>query len=326
MFKKAAAIALILSLLLFPAACGNEAAQEETTGSQSSSEASAAAPAGEAESGEPAEPEESAPQLSAEEKRLPELAAETNPANKYEELIAARDICMERFNAAVASAERAGLSEDETISELTAQWLERFGNLRDYLAEFEEMSGEERSALDEDEDFVSHADYYMSALSKIFNMTRALEKDPALWLSRYTTVPQSETELLETDGSWPEGIFFSERVPALEHIDALMMSETGGEYGFEGGLEYALIVFEAGEDEALAYVDQLAGAGFREEIRQEGQGLMMWFGRKNDSEGHISAALVYMEDAGGTAESPALMVQFYSYDAVGLLIDIGSIY
>ena len=166
----------------------------------------------------------------------------------------------------------------------------------------------------------------MSALSKIFNMTRALEKDPALWLSRYTTVPQSETELLETDGSWPEGIFFSERVPALEHIDALMMSETGGEYGFEGGLEYALIVFEAGEDEALAYVDQLAGAGFREEIRQEGQGLMMWFGRKNDSEGHISAALVYMGDAGGTAESPALMVQFYSYDAVGLLIDIGSIY
>lgn len=320
MFKKVMAIVLALSMLLCLAACAKEDAPADAAGDQGG--ASGAAPDSDASTG--TEGAASAPVE--EEKRLDELVAETNPANKYEELIAARDICQEQFQRAVASVEQAGLSEDTTLSELTAEWKQLFDDLHAYLFTYEGASAEELNALEGDADFQYYAGTYLSHLRQHYNMTSALARDPALWLERYTLVPQSAAEVVETDGSWPAGYFFSDRVPALESIDGLMMSETGKEYGFENGVEYALFVNAIETDQALAYVDQLIGVGFREENRAEAQDVLLWFGKLNDGQGHISAIVMYNGNADGTAANPALMVQFYCYDIIGIMTDLGQLY
>lgn len=116
MFKKVMAIILALPMLFCLAACGKEDMPADAAGVQSG--APGAALAGDASAG--TEGAASAPVEK--EKQLDELVAETNPAHKYEELIAARDISHEQFQRAVASAERACLSEDWTLSGLTAKW------------------------------------------------------------------------------------------------------------------------------------------------------------------------------------------------------------
>lgn len=348
MLKKVITAAAAMSMLLCFAACGNETAPAETSISQSelSAEESAeghteAKPqdnepaeaeestAGSSEDGqdnEPAETEGPSSGSAAEEKRLDELIAQTNPSNKYEELVAANEICREQYDLAVLSIEKAGLSEDSTLSGLVTEWREQFGDLRNCLKEYENASQEELNALDEDAEFMYYADYFLPAFARIYNMTNAIAEDPALWLERYMTVPEGVIESIECDGSWPEGYFFSDRVPELEHVDELGMSATGNAFGFEDGVEYALYVNEFEEEQALVYIDQLIEMGFREETESEAMGAFIWFGRLNDSEGHISAAIMYDGNADGTAEDPAMMVQLYNYDIVGIMIDIGTIY
>ena len=329
MLKKVIVIVLAMSILLCLAACGNETAPVETDGNtteESATESSEAAPISEPEISEPKETKETVPDSSSEEKRLSELIAETNPTNKYEELAAACEICQEQFDLAVASVEKAGLSEDSTLSGLIADWSQQLGDLRDYLKGYEGASEEELTALDEDEEFMYYADNFLPVLSRMYNMTSAIAEDPALWLERYTLVPEAETEQVECDSSWPEGYFFSERVPALESIDSFMMSETGKEYGFEDGIEYSLSVASLEEEQARAYIDQLIEAGFQEVSTTEAMGSFVWFGRLNDSEGHISAAILYDGNAAGTAADPTFMAQFYNCDIVGVMLDIGMIY
>lgn len=315
MFKRIIAIGLILSMLLCLAACGKEPAPADTTGDQ-----------GEASGEPPAETDDAASAPSDGEKRLDDLIAEKNPANKHAELVAARDICTDQFYLAVANIEKTGLSGDSTLIGLIAEWSQELDNLRNYLMEYAEANEEELAALDTDADFQYCADYFLSHLSRIYNMTSAAAKDPALWLKYYTTVPESAAEIVETDGTWPAGYFFSDRVPPLEHIDGLMTSATGKEYGFEDGTEFALYVNSFEGEQMSAYVDQLIGAGCREEIRTEASNVLLWFGGMDDSEGHISVILMYNGNAGGTADDPNLMLQFYSYDIIGIMMDIGTIY
>lgn len=52
----------------------------------------------------------------------------------------------------------------------------------------------------------------------------------------------------------------------------------------------------------------------------------MWFERLNDGEGHISAIFMYNGSADGTPANPALIVQFYSYDIIGIMTDLGQLY
>lgn len=329
MLKKVIVIVLAMSILLCLAACGNETAPVETDGNtteESATESSEAAPISEPEISEPKETKETVPDSSGEEERLSELIAETNPANKYEELAAALEICQTQFDLAVASTEKAGLSEDPTLSGLIAEWGQQLGDLRDYLKEHEGASEEELNALDEDADFMYYADSFLPALTRLYNMTSAIEKDPALWLKRYAAVPEAEVEQVECDGSWPEGYFFSDRVPAIEPINDIMTSASGGEYGFEDGTEYSLSVVSLEEEQARAYIDQLIEAGFQEVSTTEAMGSFVWFGRLNDNDGHISAAILYDGNAAGTAADPALLAQFYDYDIIGVMLDIGMIY
>ena len=319
--KKVMTMVLALFMLLCHAACGNAPDPVKTT----------ASPGGTTESPEVVltdAPEESEPgnAASAEEKSLSERIAEINPSNKYGELAAAHKICQEQFELAVASAEKAGLSEDSTLGGLIEEWRQQLGDLRNYLKEYEGSGEEALNALDEDADFMYYAEASLNHLVRLYNMTSAISADPALWLERYTLVPQSLAEEVETDGSWPEGYFFSDRVPATDSVDSLLVSETGKEYGFEDGIEYAVCVNKFEEDTALSYIDQLLEAGFREAAKAEMSGAFMWFGRLDDSEGHISAMIVYNGGAAGTAVDPAFMAQFYNCDMVGILIDIGSIY
>lgn len=329
MLKKVIVIVLAMSILLCLAACGNETAPVETDGNtteESATESSEAAPISEPEISEPKETKETVPDSSSEEKRLSELIAETNPTNKYEELTAARDICQEQYDLAVASVEKAGLSEDSTLSGLIAEWGQTLGNLRDYLKGYEGASEEELNALDEDTEFIYYADNFLPILTRLYNMTSAVAEDPALWLEWYTAVPESETEQLDCNGSWPEGYFFSDRAPALERVDDFSTSASGGVYGFDGGSEYALLVNEFEEDQALGYIDQLVEMGFREETKTDAMGAFLWFGNLDDSEGHISTAIMYNGNAAGTPQDPAFMVQFYDYDIIGVMLAIGQIY
>ena len=119
MFKKIMAIILALSMAICLAACGNNSSQSETDDNQSStSGASETTPVGEPEGNESEKTEEPTFELSGEGKSMSELLAEANPANKYEELAAAHKICQSRFDLAVVSTEKAGLTEDSTMSGL----------------------------------------------------------------------------------------------------------------------------------------------------------------------------------------------------------------
>ena len=70
---------------------------------------------------------------------MSELLAEANPANKYEELAAAHEYsASRRFDLAVVSTEKAGLTEDSTMSGLIEEFGQQLGNLRDFLKEYEE--------------------------------------------------------------------------------------------------------------------------------------------------------------------------------------------
>lgn len=323
MFKKATGILLALSVLVSLAACGNETASAETAASPNALSANAGAdvPADAAPDADAAPAQEPSDR----EKSLAELVAQTNPANKYRELAAAYTLCEDQLAAAVESAAAAGLSEDETLYPLIAEWVRQLSDLAAYLATYANAGEEELNSLDSDEEFLSYSDYFWSDLVPIYNMTRALAEDPVLWLKYYTTVSDAPARELESDGTWPQEYFFSDRVPKLETVDALVCSETGKDFGFEDGEEYAITVNALPEDEALAYIDRLIDAGFREDTRKEAMGLWLWFGRLDDSEGHISAIIVYNANAAGTEESPACMVQFYNYDAIGIMIDIGSL-
>ena len=352
MFKKVMAILLALSMLLCLAACGKEGAAE-TDGSQddipaeesSESGQEDAEPAAEPEGEEPEAAEESAPAetegeepepeepaeteepaASDGEKRLDERVAETGPANKFEELRAAYEICQAQLDLAEESAENAGLSGDATLSGLFSDWKAQLGELYDYLKEYEGADEGTLDALDEDPLLLYYVAYFQPILPMLYNMTGAIAEDPALFLERYLTVPESAAEPVECDGSWPEGYFFSDRVPEIEHIDRLEMSATGDQYGFDGGVNYTLYVNEFGEEQARAYMDQLVEAGFRRESGAEEMGAILWYGRRDDSEGHISVAMMYNGNAAGTADSPALTVIFYDYDIIGVMLDIGTIY
>ena len=163
---------------------------------------------------------------------------------------------------------------------------------------------------------------------------RGIARDPALWLERYKLIYSSQTgtsdsgaspEAIETGGVWPQGYFFSDRMPAMEQVDELLSMPTGEEYGFENGEEYLLYVYSLEPDGMEAYLDQLVEAGFRAELKEGWSEGFMWFGRLDDSEGHISLAMTYNGQAEGTAKRPCLTVQIYNYDIVGMLIDLGQI-
>ena len=86
------------------------------------------------------------------------------------------------------------------------------------------------------------------------------------------------------------------------------------------------MVNEFEEDQALGYIDQLVEMGFREETKTDAMGAFLWFGNLDDSEGHISTAIMYNGNAAGTPQDPAFMVQFYDYDIIGVMLAIGQIY
>lgn len=73
-----------------------------------------------------------------------------------------------------------------------------FDDLHGYLCEYAEVSAEELNALEGDVDFQYYAGTYLSDFSKLNNMTSAIERDPALWLDRYTMVLQPVAEAVET--------------------------------------------------------------------------------------------------------------------------------
>lgn len=313
MRKKVMGLLLALSLVLSLAACGKEAASAPEAGTEGQ---------------EPVQTQ-TAETAFQPEKKLSQLVAERNPKDREEEVTIALELAREELDRAVAAAEAAGLSGDETLQERLGFWDGRITDLVEYLPEYmEQVDGEPTQEQDEELfDIILDAAW-------VYNAARGIARDPALWLERYKLIYNSQTgtsdsgaapENIETGGVWPQGYFFSDRMPAMEQVDELLSMPTGEEYGFENGEEYLLYVYSLEPDGMEAYLDQLVQAGFREELKDGWSEGFMWFGRLDDSEGHISLAMTYNGQAEGTAKRPCLTVQIYNYDIVGMLIDLGQI-
>ena len=311
MFKKVTGILLALAMVLSLAACTGSTGTDETAGSQDS----AANQTTNQTEGTAFQPE----------KNLSQLVAERNPKDRMEEVTIALEIAREELGRAVAAVEKAGLSGDETLQEELGYWDDQLTSRSDYV---KKMDGEMTQEQDEELfDIILDAAW-------VYNAARGIARDPALWLERYKLIYSSQTgtsdsgaspEAIETGGVWPQGYFFSDRMPAMEQVDELLSMPTGEEYGFENGEEYLLYVYSLEPDGMEAYLDQLVQAGFREELKDGWSEGFMWFGRLDDSEGHISLAMTYNGQAEGTAKRPCLTVQIYNYDIVGMLIDLGQI-
>lgn len=315
MFKKVTGILLALAMVLSLAACTGSTGTDETAGGQDS----AANQTTNQTEGTAFQPE----------KNLSQLVAERNPKDRMEEVTIALEMAREELDRAVAAVEKAGLSGDETLQERLGFWDGRITDLVEYLPEYmEQVDGEPTQEQDED-----LFDILLDA-AWVYNSARGIARDPALWLERYKLIYNPPTgtsdsgaspETIETGGVWPQGYFFSDRMPAMEQVDELLSMPTGEEYGFENGEEYLLYVYSLEPDGMEAYLDQLVQAGFREELKDGWSEGFMWFGRLDDSEGHISLAMTYNGQAEGTAKRPCLTVQIYNYDIVGMLIDLGQI-
>ena len=311
MFKKVTGILLALAMVLSLAACTGSTGTDETAGSQDS----AANQTTNQTEGTAFQPE----------KNLSQLVAERNPKDRMEEVTIALEIAREELGRAVAAVEKAGLSGDETLQEELGYWDDQLTSRSDYV---KKMDGEMTQEQDEELfDIILDAAW-------VYNAARGIARDPALWLERYKLIYNPPTgtsdsgaspEAIETGGVWPQGYFFSDRMPAMEQVDELLSMPTGEEYGFENGEEYLLYVYSLEPDGMEAYLDQLVQAGFREELKDGWSEGFMWFGRLDDSEGHISLAMTYNGQAEGTAKRPCLTVQIYNYDIVGMLIDLGQI-
>ena len=311
MFKKVTGILLALAMVLSLAACTGSTGTDETAGSQDS----AANQTTNQTEGTAFQPE----------KNLSQLVAERNPKDRMEEVTIALEIAREELGRAVAAVEKAGLSGDETLQEELGYWDDQLTSRSDYV---KKMDGEMTQEQDEELfDIILDAAW-------VYNAARGIARDPALWLERYKLIYNPPTgtsdsgaspETIETGGVWPQGYFFSDRMPAMEQVDELLSMPTGEEYGFENGEEYLLYVYSLEPDAMEAYLDQLVQAGFREELKDGWSEGFMWFGRLDDSEGHISLAMTYNGQAEGTAKRPCLTVQIYNYDIVGMLIDLGQI-
>lgn len=295
----------VIALLLCLTGCGKSASVNETADTSSTSDTTSSLPANGVY-------------------KLTELIMQSEPANRYEELVAANEICRSMLVQAMASAEEAGLSENEILSEYFANWNEKYNDLDNFLAQYEAASDEELNALNSDNDFMYNADSYLLELRLAYNMSRAIAQDPELWLLHYQNPLDSALEFVDNDGSWPQDYFFTSRVPSFENIDGFAAGPSGSEYGIEDGQECALFAYSFGEDQAYAYVDQLIAAGFKEECRANYENGFMWFGRLNDSEGHISVAIMY-DSTAPTSNIPPFMLELYNYDIIGIMIDTGSL-
>lgn len=311
MFKKVTGILLALAMVLSLAACTGSTGTDETAGGQDS----AANQTTNQTEGTAFQPE----------KNLSQLVAERNPKDRMEEVTIALEIAREELGRAVAAVEKAGLSGDETLQERLGYWDDQLTSRSDYV---KKMDGEMTQELDEE-----LVGILMDG-ALVYNKAKGVARDPALWLERYKLIYNPPTgtsdsgaspETIETGGVWPQGYFFSDRMPAMEQVDELLSMPTGEEYGFENGEEYLLYVYSLEPDGMEAYLDQLVQAGFREELKDGWSEGFMWFGRLDDSEGHISLAMTYNGQAEGTAKRPCLTVQIYNYDIVGMLIDLGQI-
>lgn len=311
MFKKVTGILLALAMVLSLAACTGSTGTDETAGSQDS----AANQTTNQTEGTAFQPE----------KNLSQLVAERNPKDRMEEVTIALEIAREELGRAVAAVEKAGLSGDETLQEELGYWDDQLTSRSDYV---KKMDGEMTQELDEE-----LVGILMDG-ALVYNKAKGVARDPALWLERYKLIYNPPTgtsdsgaapENIETGGVWPQGYFFSDRMPAMEQVDELLFMPAGEEYSFENGEEYLLYVYSLEPDGMEAYLDQLVQAGFREELKDGWSEGFMWFGRLDDSEGHISLAMTYNGQAEGTAKRPCLTVQIYNYDIVGMLMDLGQI-
>lgn len=303
--KRKILVVAVISLLLCLTGCGKNASVNETADTSSTADTTSSEPTNGVY-------------------KLTELIMQSEPANRYEELVEAEKICRSTLITAMAAAEDAGLSENEILSEYFASWNEKYNDLDNFLAQYEAASDEELNALNSDNDFMYNADSYLLELRLAYNMSRAIAQDPEKWLMEYQTTLDSSLEFIDNDGSWPQGYFFTSRVPSFENIDGFAAGPSGSEYGIEDGQECALFAYSFGEDQAYAYVDQLIAAGFKEECMSNYGNGFMWFGRLNDGEGHISAAIMY-DSTAPASNIPPFILELYNFDLIGIMIDTGSL-
>lgn len=302
--KKIWIIMLCALIVISLCACGEKTAE---TPAESMPEATTETPA------------ESMPEATTETVVEPEslesLVAAQDPANIVEELEMSFAFATEQYDKTLFAIADAGLSEDETYAEMTADWEDLiYGTVASFMAD-STMYGMTAEELATNNLYQTSAELYISLLSMDFKQMCKVESDPQEFLDNYDI--EIDFQQQETDGTWPTGYFFDGILSPLSAYDSYYTDNIGEKnFDIPGGMEVTFSVNMSDSAAFEAYLTELADAGFSEISREDSQGMTTWYGDRGDmdSEDYVFVILNFNGSAEGTDDAPQFVLMAMNWD------------
>lgn len=311
MLKKVLAAGLAL-LLLGLTACGGTAAPAATAAPQSSAPADTAAEA-------PAP----TPEEETEAPTLREQVEALGPANKHDALALALQLFSQKVRETTEAMEAAGLAEQAEFQDYLVDWsalaYERVLPIVELYADRDE---EELAGLADDASYMTLWELYMKEMDEEYTRMNTILQDPQQWAE---LAKGSDTAAVdhETDGSWPAGFFFSDRVPEIEGFDVFKTTTAGRTYGVADAEEGALFFLSLANDRMQAYIDELLAAGAVEQSSAISGDTVTWVGKIEDEAGCVSILAIQDSTAAGTPENPQGILMYCNWDYYVVMEEAG---
>ena len=307
MFKKALAMGLAL-LLAGLAACGKADTPTETAETTETTTTASSAPTEES-APDTAETEESGAEAS-----LYDLVDAMGPANKHDALSLAYILFGQKVTETTEAMEAAGLAEEEVFQSYLVEWSRlATENVMGLLSLYADRDEEELAGLADDPSYMTLWDLYMEEMDKEYARMNIILADPQQWVEMAKGSDAAAVDH-ETDGSWPEGFFFSDRVPAIEGFDSFKTTTAGQAYGIADAEEGALFFIDFTHDEMQAYIDALLAAGAEEQVSQGSEDSLVWAGKIEDEAGCVSIMAIQDSSSEGSANSPQGIIMYCNWD------------
>lgn len=306
MFKKAIALGLAL-LLLCLAACGNASTPAESAESQTGATDTATP--------DTDEEEEAA--------TLTELVEAMAPANNHDALVLAYTLFSRKVTETTEAMEAAGLAEEEVFQSRLVEWSRlATENVMDLISLYADRDEEELAALSDDPSYMALWNLYMEEMDEEYTRMKIILADPEQWVETARGSSSAAVDH-ETDGSWPAGFFFSDRVPAIEGFDAFKTTDAGTAYGVEDAEEGALFFLHLTYDEMRAYIDELLAAGAVEQASSDMGSALTWVGKIEDETGCVSILAIQDSSNEGAADSPQGVLMYCNWDYYTVTAEAG---
>lgn len=259
----------------------------------------------------------------AEDVNLDDLVTARRPADKLEKLQIFFEETEKKFNAAHDTAIETLFAGDETYLSMEASWKEELygkdGNsgMRAEINRLTGLAEADREAFLSDYDAAMDSD--MISLRELWNRIHAFTKDPETAIT--AEKGQLDFTVVETDGSWPEGYFFSEIIPPLPHFDDLEVSRQGEEtMNIEGGMECVFTVYIMTAEEYQDYFARIEKAGARQLMDLSTGTTSRWVGEcgSKDDGTYMLLLLTFDETAEGSYALPQFTLGMMNWDYISL--------